>query len=189
VSGILVDIDSTTFDTHGLSIQLMNEHFGTSYTSADVDDWSNPKNIAVEHSIWRWSDECFGNPDFNRRLSPKEDAVRVIEHLFLQNYDITFVTDRPLSMLKTTRELLDRHGFQKFPMLFTEGTDYSKIEIAKLFMMSIFVEDSPRHARQAAKSAFIDRVFLFDYAYNRDVGGDKVQRVTTWKEIEEVLCA
>ena len=185
---ILVDIDSTAFATHELTIQLMNEHFGTDYTFADVDDWHNPKNIEVEHSIWRWSDECFGNPDFDRRLSPKENAVQVINKLIAQGDNVTFVTDRPLSMYDVTRNLLDRYGFNTVPLIFTEGTGLNKVQLCDFLVINTMIEDSPSHAKKATQVDFIQQVFLFDYAYNREVEGDKIHRVTTWKEIEEALC-
>lgn len=188
MSHILVDIDSTTFDTHGLSIQLTNEHFGTAYTGEDFDDWHNPEKVALEHTVWRWSNECFGNPEFDRRLSPKEDAVRVIQRLTEQKHDVTFVTDRPIDMYDVTRQLLDRHGLATYPLIFTEGTGLNKVQVCDLLRISTIIEDSPSHATTASKVDFIQRVFLFDYEYNRDVQFEKVRRVTTWKEIEEEIC-
>ena len=185
---ILVDIDSTTFDTHGLSLQLTNEHFGTKYTSEDIDDWHDPKNVPIEHTVWRWGDECFGNPDFDRRLSPMPDAERVIKELRHAGHVIIFVTDRPIRMWDMTRDLLDRHGFEDYGMIFCESTGLNKTELCELLGLEVVIEDSPKHAIRSAQAAFVDRVFLFDYTYNRDVQLDKVQRVKTWKEIEEALC-
>lgn len=188
MSHILVDIDSTTFGTHELSIQLTNEHFGTNYSNEDFDDWHDPNKVAMEHTIWRWGNECFGSPDFDRRLSPKEDAVRVIHKLEKLGHDITFVTDRPTGMWYVTRDLLDRHGFQTYPMIFSEGTGLNKVQICDLLLIDTMIEDSPSHATTASKVDFIQRIFLFDYEYNRDVQFEKIRRVTTWKEIEKELC-
>lgn len=185
---ILLDIDSTTFDTHSLSLRFVNKHFGTSYKSEDVDDWENPTRLAYDHNIWRWSPECFEHPEFSCLLAPLDGARSVVYRLLAQGHDVSFVTDRPAHMYELTRELLNRHGFRDVPVYFTQAPPVrNKITVAQELGMDTIVEDSGKHALKLAKDG--RRVLLLDYPYNRHVHHENITRVHSWKEIEALLCA
>lgn len=131
-----------------------------------------------------------------RNWLPRENCVEVIQKLNHEKHELYEITARKFVTKKNPLGLYSRHlllrwykkhelSFQKIILCDEETAPEEKLAACQKFQIHIMIEDKPSVAKRLAENGVF--VFLFDAPYNRDVHGNNIIRVHSWKEIDELL--
>jgi uncharacterized HAD superfamily protein len=103
------------------------------------------------------------------------------------NYDVYFITSRPKSISRVTRDLIfNEFGVLGDRVIFSGdvlGGAKNKDEICRDLGMGVIIEDSEDESLGYAKNGL--RVLLLDKPWNRSVEHENVRRCRDWGEILE----
>ena len=111
-----------------------------------------------------------------------EGAKETIDELYKEN-NLFFVTARRADLEEITRNWLEKQQLSQVP-LYLLGTD-KKLNMAKELKCDIFIEDHPKNALNLAYSGI--KVILIDCNYNKNVEHENIIRVSSWREIKDVI--
>lgn len=111
-----------------------------------------------------------------------EGVKETIDELYKEN-NLFFVTARSADLEKITRNWLEKQQLSQVP-LYLLGTD-KKLNMAKELKCDIFIEDHPKNALNLAYSGI--KVILIDCNYNKNVEHENIIRVSSWREIKDVI--
>ncbi|HOO68049.1 MAG TPA: hypothetical protein PLC53_01620 [Bacilli bacterium] len=117
-------------------------------------------------------------------LNSKEDAVKIINKLKEEGYEIYFLTSRSNKYFKdaynTTYKWLTNNGF-KFDKLIINCS--KKDSICEELKINYFIDDSKNHVNDVRKKNI--KSYLFTSYFNMRF--DDENRVNNWKEIYELI--
>jgi uncharacterized HAD superfamily protein len=111
-----------------------------------------------------------------------EGAKEVVGELYKEN-NLFFVTARNSTLEEITMDWLIKQELSYVP-LYLLGTD-RKLNKAKELECDIFIEDHPMNALHLAEGGI--KVILIDCNYNKDIDHKNIIRVSSWKEIKNVI--
>ena len=111
-----------------------------------------------------------------------EGAKEVVGELYKEN-NLFFVTARNSTLEEITMDWLKKQELSYVP-LYLLGTD-RKLNKAKELECDIFIEDHPMNALHLAEGGI--KVILIDCNYNKDIDHKNIIRVSSWKEIKNVI--
>ena len=111
-----------------------------------------------------------------------EGVKDVIDELYKDN-NLFFVTARNYSLTQITQDWLKKQQLSQIP-LYSLGTD-NKLHKANELKCDIFIEDHPNNALNLANGGI--KVILIDWNYNKGVEHQNITRVSSWKEIKDVI--
>ena len=97
--------------------------------------------------------------------------------------NLFFVTARNYSLTQITQDWLKKQQLSQIP-LYSLGTD-NKLHKANELKCDIFIEDHPNNALNLANGGI--KVILIDCNYNKGVEHQNITRVSSWKEIKDVI--
>lgn len=185
----LLDYDSTLADTQSLRLEWVNNQFGTTFTREDVASWHSPI-FSEEIAQWMWGPDCFMSEYFQASVPAVPHAIDGALRLLDAGHRPMVVSDRPAELFEVTRDWLDRQGLDMIRLLFTShkhslsvGKGMTKSQAAYLYKLTHVVEDAGHHADSLSNRSYIDKVYLLDMPYNREINGPKITRVDSWSEI------
>ena len=112
----------------------------------------------------------------------KEEDIIDIDELYKDN-NLFFVTARNYSLTQITQDWLKKQQLSQIP-LYSLGTD-NKLHKANELKCDIFIEDHPNNALNLANGGI--KVILIDCNYNKGVEHQNITRVSSWKEIKDVI--
>lgn len=181
---LVVDIDNVLCNTTETAIRFIERDLGLAYKPAvvgngDIASWFNAEHRA---KVGEYVEALFKSEAFYAALKPMTGAVDALHWFAGRGYLIAYVSARPDSMLATTVDWLEVHGFPKAPVALTDGQ--SKVPAVEYFNATVMVEDNPAHAVEIANVG-ID-VMLFDYPYNRHIEHELIWRMGKphWKNLK-----
>lgn len=168
-----------------------NKEFGTTYTKNDLTEWLTENILPADVAKYMWGPECWMNEDVQANAAPVEGALEGIQQLLANDHHLMIVSDRPASLFEVTRDWLDRNGLADIRLLFTRhkhsqnqsNEHMTKLQAAYLYKLRMMIDDSPHHPLQFAEKDYVDRVYLLDMPYNQKTAGEKIVRVSSWREI------
>lgn len=187
----LIDFDTTLSNTFVEQIKKLNERFNTSYILADFTDWEL-SNLSTEEAQYMWSEHLFLNHEFQRSCPPVEGALERMRQLQKISDYMCVVSDRPLSLYDVTREWLDTNELNGVDLILTSSRHttvegdrplHTKSRIAYYKRLNMVVEDSPHNSIYLADRSYINKVYLIDTPSNQGVEHEKIQRITSWREV------
>ena len=104
-------------------------------------------------------------------------------HELYKDNNLFFVTARNYSLTQITQDWLKKQQLSQIP-LYSLGTD-NKLHKANELKCDIFIEDHPNNALNLANGGI--KVILIDCNYNKGVEHQNITRVSSWKEIKDVI--
>ena len=167
---LVADIDGVCADTLPVMLNMLNRHYGKSYTLSDCRDYC----------VW----QLYGGPEAYeflvqcypvifataRPVSGAPEALRLLE---AEGWEVAYLTARNERYARLTREWLQRYGF---PRPWAVYHSFDKPAAARALRPDVIVEDSASNAQELAAAGFT--VALLDYPYNYSCSG--VHRVRGW---------
>ncbi len=179
---ICIDIDGTITDPYYF-LKYLNELTGKNILPNEYisTNWNEVFGSEFNH-IYKDFDDKF--TDLYEKITPKKDAVDVINKLFDSQDNIYIITSRKKSIEKTTIEWLDKYNI-KYTKLFSLGGSTKKEDVASELNCDFFLEDDPYFANGLIEKGY--KVILFDTYYNRYLMADNVIRVADWAEVNNIL--
>ena len=118
-------------------------------------------------------------------VKPKEDAVKIINTLAKEN-KIIIITARwdkeNKIMAKITQNWLEKHKIH-YDKLFVGHKD--KRELVTQNNVEIFIDDNYKTCKQISELNV--RTLIMNSRLNKSIRDDKLERVFSWKEIEEKI--
>jgi len=127
--------------------------------------------------------------DIYKNVSPKPDAIEIIEHLH-QNHSIILITSRNErfpAITETTQQWLLKHQV-KFDKLVMNNTDdmhhFSKLNACLKNEIDLMIEDHHDLSLELCEKI---PVLMFDYPYNSHVIAENITRVKNWIEVGEII--
>lgn len=117
------------------------------------------------------------HPEFFSLPKPYQSAASVLQVLS-QSHDILYVTARPKSSDYVTLQYLEKNGFPKAPIIFSNN----KALLGKNLGVSVAIEDAP-HEIQKYQDIGIP-VLIKDWDYNRNFNGTRFE----WNQLYEMIC-
>ncbi|MCF7910722.1 hypothetical protein K9L16_03555 [Candidatus Pacearchaeota archaeon] len=129
----------------------------------------------------------FNNSNF-RKFPPFKIAVDSV-NLLSGNFEIFFITSRPLELKEETFDMLKRFFTEfNFELIFSQDyfdQNVSKSEICNELGISVLIEDRRKYALDCAEKGI--KVFLIDKPWNSNCEHENIVRVENWDEILEKL--
>ena len=162
---------------------------GKKYKIDDIftyDLWK-PLSISKEKAI-AIADQFYDSESFENSI-PIEGTKEFIENVS-KNYDVSFITARPLKLKESTKIFIKKYFPEKQFKIFHTGDFFdqgkTKLDVCKDENISIMIEDNYKYAKYYAEKGI--KVFLFDKPWNQNQEGhENIIRVKNWKEVLENL--
>lgn len=185
---ILLDFDSTIADFEGAMLEALNRKFDTNYREHDVTSWDWWWTALTERQVsYVWGTGVYESAFFTMCIPEVEGAYKGVWALTELGHEPVIVSDRQDYMKPWIESWLRVQGWPLFKVVMSNRETYSKVEVAKDLGLTIAVEDSPHHAKALACSPHIEKVYVRERPYNKEVEG--LPRVTRFKEWDEVVFA
>ena len=186
-SKIGVDIDDVIFPLMENYLRFHNSRHGTNFKLENLSNyhlWKTGIHNSREESINEVLE--FQNSPYYDAIDLMDGAKEVLEEIS-KNFEVYFVTSRPLKLKHKTESLLNKN-FPKngFNILYSGeiyGGNLSKAEICKAWKIPSIIEDNPDYATDCARNGI--RVFLPDKPWN--INCEKNENITRMKDLKEVL--
>ena len=173
-----LDLDGVLADIASEFLKYVKEEYGLDFRienikSYDATEWSGMNHEQVEH--------IFCNTDIFETVRPLPFSIEATKTLKKAGWTIHIITFRQWHgrLKQITREWLKKNGFSYDALHLSEGHD--KTNLVHEHGIKVFVED--RRESTESMSRMCDKVYLFDYPYNRGPIRENVQRVNNWMEI------
>jgi len=187
ILNIGIDIDGVLFDFHDSFKRYMNEIHGKSLEEMQA----QPMNWNF-HEEWKLDKQQF-DYYYRQGILDKyvlrkgnmidKDAVKYIRKLRRDGHKIHLVSNRNMydvghqAMYNTIHWLLENEIEYD-----TIDFDFEKGKYVKKYNLDVFVEDSPKNAKQLY-NAECKKIILLDQVWNRKKAYCNYKRVLNWKEI------
>ena len=186
-----IDIDDTiTNNTEVI------DRFAKEYTEQVLNREFKINTLDVVSPMWaqyvyRWTEQ--ENEDFwdkyyekvMENVKPKDDAIEIINELSKEN-NIIIITarwDRENGIIsKITNDWLKNQGIQ-YHKIFMGHED--KRKTATENNIDIFIDDNYKTCKQISDLGV--RTFIMNSRLNKDIQDEKIERVFSWKEIEQKI--
>lgn len=184
---IAVDIDEVTADFISYFIYFHNLMYKTNMTKDQVSSYFLHKAFDTDKEEMGIRFAEFRSLRLLERISPSEGAIDGIKKLIKLGFSPHFVTARPQTIEKETRNWLKKHFKDiEFPIYFTHsGSKQPKLkksEICRLIGAKILIDDHIENALDCAENGI--KVYLMDAPWNqRESLPQNVIRVKSWREI------
>lgn len=114
------------------------------------------------------------------QAKPLPGAAEVLRVLSRAGHEILYITSRPVLAINFTREWLKAWGFPRGGIVFVPR-GFKKV-FAACYGIDIFFEDDPGEALGLQEVG--TRVYMLEWPYNSNVEGVRIQRFSSWEEIE-----
>jgi hypothetical protein len=177
-----IDFDSVLGDFNGHLCTTLNQTFGDDILIDDIDEWNFWTGHEREYFVW--GDACFYNEAWTMTIPPVKNAVWAIKELLSYGDHVVVVSDRLNEMKPWLESWLRQYGLD-VPVIVT-NKDTTKVQIADELGLTHVIDDSPHWCDSYALSDHIEKVYVFDYPYNRGVECTplgKVERVYSWLNV------
>ena len=140
---------------------------------------------------------------FFEQLEPYADCPATLERMVRAGHELHFITARAERRRVVTETWLRRKGLMEHaravhlkPMgdfvpdaprgrYDARSSARFKVRIAGELALDVFCEDDATIARALAEAG--TRVWLFDQPWNRDVSGERIERVRGWQDVAAAL--
>lgn len=188
-----IDIDDTTFITVNSMIK-----YGDIYDTEVVGGKGTNGNLGLItnryylKALYGWNDKTkfqFFDTYYKNILEeciPMEEAENVIHHLKKEN-EIYFITARLLGIKDCdtetiTKESLKKHNIPYDKLIINAS---NKLQVCKEENIKIFIEDSFDTCKELEENGI--KTFLMTTKMNQNIDSGNIERVSSWKELEEKL--
>ena len=185
-----IDVDSVLADTAAAIIRHLNGEYALDLCLDDVAEYYVDKWLEDRPALAEVRTRLLYDNAFYGRLPALDGAVAGVSSL-ARRWPCYFITARPEEFQSVTAEWALRLGF---PADIPVKCTWYKTQLATELGLTHFVEDSPTQAARLADAGLT--VFLFDYAWNRQVvcgsdreGEGRILRVRSWAEVMAQLPA
>lgn len=186
-----VDIDGVITTDFSMTIDMLNEHFGTNFHPNEINDYYfenfyESKGFSKDEAR-SLLDEAFHNSEFLNKsaiILPMLTTLKKLSGMSSDPSGVTIITARPEVTKASTKQYIDNHGISYHSIVHTAD----KRSYCREHNIRYMIEDSPRHANECANIGV--GVFLIDYPYNRDVkatGKNGIWRIEHPSEIPELI--
>ncbi|MDE1919788.1 MAG: hypothetical protein KGH56_03835 [Patescibacteria group bacterium] len=179
-----VDLDDVLLDCNTSLALFHNSRYGTSYERKDVQSWylertwgCTPREAIARVKEWYESRE-------HAESYPVSGALATVAELS-RRHELHVITSRPEQVRELTHSWLEKHFPGRFvDVHFTshfEPGAGSKAAVCRNLGISLFIEDSPLHARDVATSGVT--VLLLDCPWNQETVSGNIIRIFAWDDV------
>ncbi len=189
-----IDIDDTTYVT----VEAMLK-YGDIYDTEIVGGKGTNGNLGLItnryylKALYGWDDKTkfqFFDTYYKNILEesyPMENAVPVINNLKKKGNEIFFITARLLNIKNCDTEKITKNSLEKYNIpydkLIINASD--KLKFCVENEIDIFIEDSFDTCKELEKNGI--KTFLMTTKMNENINSDTIERVHSWKELEEKI--
>lgn len=198
-----IDIDNVISDSYPAYLSKFNSQFKVDIRMEQIREfyflnkYIEDNKVSHGKEMVNFVDELILDEEFQINIPPITDAQTIIKKWTEHDFQIHYITSRPVEVKQTTINWLKKHGFWVTGAridLFDKTKGYEddvlyKRETADKYKLDVFIED----ALEIARGLDIP-VFLLDRPWNQgsprgEAGKLKknITRVFSWQEIAELL--
>jgi uncharacterized HAD superfamily protein len=184
-----VDIDDTIANQTDALNEFLRETRGWKYDRNDyfTQFWPDVWKVSFETALQ--IDSEFKESHIFLNLEPIRSSLPILKTLS-QNADIIFITSRPISCEKQTRDWLSKHCSFSYQVYFSgdpniKNSGVSKGKLCQELGISVFIDDQYKNAEDCVKHGI--RVLLHSAPWNTSFSYPNVYRFTNWEEVPGIL--
>lgn len=177
---ICIDIDGTLTEPY-YWLDMANQYFGTNVKPYEVTQYDVYKVLNIKEEEYAAFYKKYAE-QVHAQAEVRKDVREILKRLN-KEHNIFYVTARKPKYKEVTQNWFAKKGLPQAP-LYLLGSHY-KVDHAKFLNCHIFIEDRYENAVQIAEAGF--QVLLIDCSYNRQSVVPGIQRVSNWKEIDQLI--
>ena len=175
---ILVDMDDVLETLIEGWVEYLNDHYGTSVTSDDINDWDmtlafptlTPEQVysaELDDSLWD-------------RVGPKQGAREALEKMIADGHEIYIVT---ATYYQTLKAKMENVLFKYFPFITWDNVIITSNK--QMVMGDVLIDDGPHNLVGGTY-----KKILFDVNHNRSFDEKSVGaiRAHNWDEVYDIVC-
>lgn len=183
-----IDLDEVVVEYIKYFLRFYNEKKKTNFFLQDIKFFDLEKSLDISREELAQIAEELNETDIIEKQNFIEGAIPSINFLE-KNFEIFFITDRPLSVKERTLNFLKENfphlNFKVFFSRDHQGGRVFKATICEENNIPFIIEDRDKNALKCVEKGIT--VLLFDKPWNQNVEHKNIIRVKSWKEVLEKI--
>jgi uncharacterized HAD superfamily protein len=185
------DLDEVVVDLFDPLIELTNSNFNLKLSKESFHIYNFEKNIYSDNAELNNMISDFliyyaNDAKFQLEAKPYDKSVDTIRYLRELNYEVYFITSRPVENTEATESWLAKH-YIPYDKLIVLGHGVEKGSVGKSNRLDFFLDDSIAHLESMWKHKrnWPIGLFVIDRPWNKY--SDKFNRIYEWTEVRNMF--